>query len=185
MSWWRKKLKKSWSPGNFVRPTLRGGPDENSGRPCILIHSPPCRTPCRLFIHKLFIGPLGLHLLVWSEVGQSPPFRPMRALTLPWPRAFSLVCEVALTWIRWNYSIHTYYRGLLFRVTCCYNFIPIQSKLHSITFVVTKVQVILWSSIVLTHMWKIRELLWHVTLCNNTKCNIALLELTISYMKHG
>ena len=39
---------------------------------------------------------LGLHLLVWSELGRSPPFRRMRALTLPWSRAFSLVCEVAL-----------------------------------------------------------------------------------------
>ena len=27
-----------------------------------LIHSSPCRNPCRLFIHKDFFGPLGLHL---------------------------------------------------------------------------------------------------------------------------
>ena len=51
-----------------------------------LIHSPPCRTPCRLFIHELSFGPLGLHFLVWSELGWSLPFRPMRALTLPWSK---------------------------------------------------------------------------------------------------
>ena len=34
--------------------------------------------------------------LVWSELGRSLPFRPMRALTLPWSQAFNLVCEVAL-----------------------------------------------------------------------------------------
>ena len=50
-------------------PPLGGGPDANSGRPCTLIHSPPCRTPCRLFIHKRFWGPLDLHLLVWSKLG--------------------------------------------------------------------------------------------------------------------
>ena len=56
----------------------------------------PCRTPCRLFIHEVFTGPLGLHLNVWSELGRSPPFRPMRALRLQWSRAFTLMCEVAL-----------------------------------------------------------------------------------------
>jgi hypothetical protein len=34
---------------------------------------------------------------VWSDLGRSPPFRPMRALRLQWSRAFVLVCEVALT----------------------------------------------------------------------------------------
>ena len=29
-----------------------------------LIHSPPCRIPCRLFIHEVFFGPLGLQLRV-------------------------------------------------------------------------------------------------------------------------
>ena len=77
-------------------PPLGGRPDVNSGRPWNLIHSPPCRTPCRLFIHELFFGPLGLHLLVWSELGRSPPFRPMRVLRLQWSWAAALVCEVAL-----------------------------------------------------------------------------------------
>jgi hypothetical protein len=69
-----KILKMSWSP--------RGGLDANYGRLCTLDHNMPCRTLCRLFIHELFLGPLGLHLLVWSELEWSPPFRPMRALTL-------------------------------------------------------------------------------------------------------
>jgi hypothetical protein len=101
-----KYIKKFLVSRNFASdPTLRGGPDEYSGRPCTLIHSPPCKTPCRLFIHKLSFGPSGLHLLVWSELGRCPPFRPMRALTLPWSRAFSLVCEVALRlWNKERYS---------------------------------------------------------------------------------
>jgi hypothetical protein len=48
-------------------------------------------------IHELFFRPLGLHLLVWSELGQSPPCWRMRALTLSWSWAFNLVCEVALS----------------------------------------------------------------------------------------
>ena len=97
MSCWKKKIKNHGLPEFSSDPPLGGGPDANSGRPCTLIHSPPCRTPCRLFIHELSFGPLGLHLLVWSELGRSPPFQPMRALTLPWSRAFNLVCEVALS----------------------------------------------------------------------------------------
>jgi hypothetical protein len=69
-----------------------GEPDENFGRPRHLIHS----LPYRIFIHKVFFGPLGLHLRVWSELGRSPPFQPMRALILQLSWAFSLVCEVAL-----------------------------------------------------------------------------------------
>jgi hypothetical protein len=76
---------------------LGGGSDTNFGKPCTLIHNLPCRTPCGLFIHKLSFGPLGLHLLVWIELGQSPQFLLMRALTLQWSWAFSLVCEVALS----------------------------------------------------------------------------------------
>jgi hypothetical protein len=37
-------------------PPLGGGLDANSGRPYTLIHSLPCRTPCRLFIHGIFLG---------------------------------------------------------------------------------------------------------------------------------
>ena len=75
-------------------------PNENFRTPWNLIQSPPCRTPYRLFIHEVFFGPLGLHIRVWSELGRSPPFRPMRARKLQWSRAFSLVCEVALS-CRW------------------------------------------------------------------------------------
>jgi hypothetical protein len=59
-----KMLKYHGLPEFLSYPPLGGGLDANSGRLCTLIHSPPCRTPCRLFIHELFGGPLGLHLLV-------------------------------------------------------------------------------------------------------------------------
>ena len=94
----RKIIKKSHGFLEFTSdPPLGDEPDENSKRPWNLIHSPPCRTPCRLFIHEVSFGPLGLHLCVWSELERSPPFQPMRALRLQWSRAFSLVCEVALS----------------------------------------------------------------------------------------
>ena len=41
-----------------------------------------CRNPCRLFIQDDFFGPLGLHFLLWRELGWSPPFRPMRDLRI-------------------------------------------------------------------------------------------------------
>ena len=72
-----------------------GGPDANFGRPCTLIHNLPCRTPCRLFQPRTFLWTF--RSSPPSELGRSPPFRPMRSLTLPWSRAFTLVCEVALT----------------------------------------------------------------------------------------
>ena len=85
----------------------------NSGRPWKLIHSPPYRTSCRLFIYEVFFGPLDLHLRVWSELGRSPPFWPMRALRLQWSRAFSLVCEVTLTCVYLtNVCWLDYYREL-------------------------------------------------------------------------
>ena len=74
-------LNKYGLPWFSSSPPLGGEPDEYFEWPWNLIHSPPCRTPCRLPIH----------LYVWSELGQSPPFRPMRALRLQWSWAFSLV----------------------------------------------------------------------------------------------
>jgi hypothetical protein len=72
--------------------------DGNSGRPRNLIHSPPCRILCRLFIHEVFFEPLKPPPSCEVNLdGRSPPFRPMRALRLQWSRAFSLVCEVALS----------------------------------------------------------------------------------------
>ena len=98
MSWWKEKNLKSYGLLEFVSgPPLGGGHDENSGRPWKLIHSPPCRTPCRLFIHEVFSVHLGLHLCVWNELEQSPPFRPMKALRLQWSWAFNLVCEVTVS----------------------------------------------------------------------------------------
>ena len=91
-----KNKNKNNGISKFALGSLCGGrPNVNFGRPWNLIHSPSFRTPCRLFIHEVF-GSLGLHLRVRSELGQSPPFRPMRALRLQWSWAFSLVCEVAL-----------------------------------------------------------------------------------------
>ena len=93
----RKNIKKRHGLPEFTSsPPLGGGPNKNSEIPWNLIHSPPCGTSCRLFIHEVFFGPLGLHLRVWKELERSLPFRPMRALRLQWPRAFNLVCEVAL-----------------------------------------------------------------------------------------
>ena len=81
----------------FVKPTSKRWAWHQFGRPWNLIHSPPCTTSCRLFVHGVFFGPLGLHLRVWIELGRSPLFRPMKALRLQWSWAFNLVCEVALT----------------------------------------------------------------------------------------
>ena len=78
-------------------PPLGGGPNKNSRGLWNLIQSPSYRTPCRLFIHEVFFGPLGLHLRVWSELGRPPLFQPMRALRLQWSHACKLVCEVALS----------------------------------------------------------------------------------------
>jgi hypothetical protein len=51
----------------------------------------------RLFIHDTFFGPLGLHLLVWSEHRRSQPFQPiLRYLRMQWSWAFNLMFEVAL-----------------------------------------------------------------------------------------
>ena len=72
----------------------------------ILTTCQPCRTPCRLFIYKLLFGPLGLHLLVWSKLGRSPPFWPMKALTLQWSWAFGLVFEGALrVWATYSWAV--------------------------------------------------------------------------------
>ena len=62
-----------------------------------LMHSLPCGTPCRLFLHEVFFQYLDLHLRVWSKLGRSPSFRPMKALWWQWSWAFSLMCEVALS----------------------------------------------------------------------------------------
>ena len=73
---WCKNIKKNHGLLKFAScPPLGGRPDEKSGRPWNLIHSPPCRTPCRrLFIHEVFFGPLGLHLRVGCELDGLCPF---------------------------------------------------------------------------------------------------------------
>jgi hypothetical protein len=52
--------------------------------------------------------------------------------------------------------------------------VVIHSKLRSITHVATKVHVTLQSFVVLTWVHDTRELVPHVTLWNNTKCNILM-----------
>jgi hypothetical protein len=51
----------------------------------------------------------------------------------------------------------------------------VHSKFHSITPVATKVHVTLRSLVVLTWMRDTNELVLHVTLWNNTKCNILMM----------
>jgi hypothetical protein len=51
-----------WKIYQKVHDPPRGGLDENSGRAWNLTDSPPCRTPCKLFIHEVFFRPLDLHL---------------------------------------------------------------------------------------------------------------------------
>ena len=52
-----KKLKNSWSCWNFrYAHLLEVGLMKILALPWICIHSPPCRTPCRLFVHAVFFG---------------------------------------------------------------------------------------------------------------------------------
>ena len=48
------------------------------------------------FIHDDFFRPLGLHLLVWSELERSWPFRPMRDLRMQWLWAFRAISHMRL-----------------------------------------------------------------------------------------
>ena len=66
---------------------------------------------------------LGLHLRVWSELGGSPPFWPMRALRLQWSWAFSLVCEVALTMHVAQLGISFYHKIVFSKETTSHNII--------------------------------------------------------------
>ena len=47
-------------------PPLGGGSDTNSNISCTLIQNLPCRTSYRLFIYKLFYGPLAPPLVKWT-----------------------------------------------------------------------------------------------------------------------
>jgi hypothetical protein len=63
-----------------------------------MIRSMPRRNPRRLHIHLAFTYSVGPSSVVGSELGPAPPFPPTRVLEVQWPRALSLVCEVA----RWR-----------------------------------------------------------------------------------
>ena len=71
--------------------------DANFGKPWNLIHNSPCRTSCKLFIHEIFFGPLGLHLLKWSIIKQSPPFD-------QWELLDCNVHPPSISYVRWPYS---------------------------------------------------------------------------------
>ena len=68
-----------------------------------IIHGLSYRNPFRLYIHDSFYDPLGLHLLMWKWTWTASPFRPMRDHKMQWPRAFNLVCEVALESILYRF----------------------------------------------------------------------------------
>jgi hypothetical protein len=57
----------------------------------------PRRNSCRLHIHLTFTYFVGPSSVVWSKLGQAPPFPPMRVLEVQWSQALSLVCEMALS----------------------------------------------------------------------------------------
>ena len=48
-------------------------------------------------IHLAFTHSIGPSSIVWSELGLSPPFPPMRVLEVQWSRTLSYVYEVALS----------------------------------------------------------------------------------------
>ena len=80
-----------------VRSTSKRWFWEQCKWPCNMIHWMPCRSPCRLYIHLAFTYPVGPSSIVWSELGPSPPFPPMRVLEVQWSRALNLQCEVAFS----------------------------------------------------------------------------------------
>ena len=88
----------SWSPSVVLGLPPRGGfwKKKKPKRPWNMIHSMPCRNPCRLYIHLAFAYSLGPSSVVWTELGPAPPFPPMKMLEVYWSRALRLVHEVAL-----------------------------------------------------------------------------------------
>ena len=62
-----------------------------------MIHSMPWRNPCRLCIYLAFTYFVGSSSIVWSKLGLTPPFPPMRVLEVYWSWALSLVCEVGMS----------------------------------------------------------------------------------------
>ena len=82
-----------WSPNFVLGLPPRDDFWEQSKWPWKMVHSTPCRNPCRLHIRLAFTYSVGPS----SELGPAPPFPPMRELKVEWWRALSLVCEVPLT----------------------------------------------------------------------------------------
>ena len=83
-----------WSPGlNVLGLPPQGGFWIESKWPWNMI---PCRKLCKRCVRLAFTYFVCPSSVVWSEVGQAPPFPPMRVLEVQWSRALNLVCEVAL-----------------------------------------------------------------------------------------
>ena len=109
-----KILKKSRLPKFAANPPLGGGHDEDFGRPWQLIHSPPCRNPCRVFIHEVFFGPIGLHLWVWSELDGLRPFDQRELLDcnghgssifyVKWPLQTRHVGKSCINWVHYGHT---------------------------------------------------------------------------------
>ena len=75
LSCWILKNKNSRSAEIFVRPTSKRWAWQKFRETMKdLIHSSPCRTPCRLSIHEVFFGPLGLHLVGEVNLDGLHPF---------------------------------------------------------------------------------------------------------------
>ena len=90
-------FKVPWSPGFVFDLPPRGGFWKESKWPWNMIHSMPCRTPCRLYIHLAFTYCVGPSSIVWHVLRPAPPFPPMKVLEEYRSRALSLLWEVALT----------------------------------------------------------------------------------------
>ena len=62
--------------------------------PLNMIHLMPCRNPCKLHIHLAFTYSVGPSRVVWSKLGPTLPFPPMRVVEGQWPQALGLICDV-------------------------------------------------------------------------------------------
>ena len=61
-----------------VRPTSRGGFWKQSKWPWNMIHSMPCRNPCRPLHPSCVTYSVDPSNVLWSKLGPTPPFPPMR-----------------------------------------------------------------------------------------------------------
>ena len=77
---WLWVFRVPWSTGLVLGLPPRGGFWKYSKWPWNTIHSMPHRNPCRLYNHLAFTCYVGPSSVVWSELGPSLPFPPMKVL---------------------------------------------------------------------------------------------------------